>query len=120
MGGRQSSGVGAIALCAALACLVPLTGRAQADPAGETATLRVPRGELVRIRPGAPQPAAAAPLISDGGASDDLPEVEGFTAAGGTTVSLGGRFRTSVTMRRDGHAPVEECLTDPAVSSPAD
>jgi hypothetical protein len=125
MGGREKVAVAWLALCASVPAFVPAALAQSTSPVAEAAGVPA-RSGLIRLRNAdeanrPPEPAAIDVGAGSDLSSEDLPEVPGFTSAGGTTVSLRGRFRTSVGMRRspDG-ALVGECTAIPSVSTPAD
>ena len=124
MGGRTRWAAVGFALCASGLTVGLDLVQAQTAAGGAIDPTGPARAGLTRLRAGVPsQPAPAPPdaISADALSGDDLPEVEGHTAAGGTTVSLRGRFRTSVGMRRDpGGSTVGECSVTPPDPVPAD
>jgi hypothetical protein len=75
-------------------------------------------GARVRLREGVSPQAleaegAGAEAIVAGWSDQGLEEQAGTTAAGGTTVQLRGRFRSSVVLTRDGHgATSSQCIAN--------
>lgn len=126
MGGRKRWAVVWFALCAGGSTVAPPA--AEIALAGATDAAAPARAGLIRLRrpdgvDRAPDPLTATENGDAAAAlsSDDLPEVRGHTAAGGTTVNLRGRFRTSIGARRaPGGTLAAECTVDPPVSTPAD
>jgi hypothetical protein len=116
MRGRER--VGAVWI-AGLACCVAAAAAQSAEACGDGAP---PRSSLTRLRDGAQPPVESA--VPEGGAADlsgeGLTEVPGHTAAGGSTVNLGGRFRTAVGLRRPGASEPDESRAAPPSSGSAD
>ena len=114
---RGCERVGAVWI-AGLACCAAASMARPAEACGGGAP---PRSSLTRLREGAQPPVESAP---EGGAADlsgeDLTEVPGHTAAGGSTVNLGGRYRTAVGLRRPEASESEDSRATPPSSGSAD
>jgi hypothetical protein len=119
---RARVGVGRLAVRAVALCLF-VSAPAEAGDAEREG--RPSTGGLVRLREGvSPEEAALEGAAADAAAAQSseqgLEETAGVTAAGGTTVHLRGRFRSSSVLTRDAAGTTSaECTANlPASSRP--